>query len=296
MKSYNLILLVLLFCSFQSCSKQDPVIYPELDRTITISDKIKIDNGVSLKNPVFNYVNFDIFLSHISSSDHFLIVPLKDFQNTVSKDKVVISLRHDVDDNINAAIKFAYREHKYGITASYFILHTARYYGKKIGTDFVRNENLIYFLKALQNSFGQEIGFHNDLVTLQLMYEIPSRIYLKNELNYLRSNDIKIDGTTYHGSPYCKIYNYSNSDFWKEFSDTLQYITKGFKTIKVEKDSLSSYEFKYEGANLYPDYFFSDSFIINGKRWNMSMVNLDTIKPGKKVIILLHPQHWNGDY
>jgi len=24
----------------------------------------------------------------------------------------------------------------------------------------------------------------------------------------------------------------------------------------------------------------------------MGMVNLDTVKPGKKVIMLIHPQHW----
>jgi len=30
-----------------------------------------------------------------------------------------------------------------------------------------------------------------------------------------------------------------------------------------------------------------------GKRWHMGMVNLDTIPPGKKVVILLLSQHWN---
>jgi hypothetical protein len=257
---------------------------------------IKIDNGVNMKNPVFNYVTYEKFLNYISLSDHFLIVPLKDFKNATSNDKVILSLRHDIDDNINAAVKMAYREHEYGIISSYFVLHTARYYGKKVGSSFIRNENVIYYLKAIQDTFGHEIGFHNDLVTLQLMYDIPSREYLKDELNYLRGNNINIVGTTYHGSPYCYIYHYSNSFFWKEYSDTTQYIKKGFNTIKIEKDSLTSYNFQYEGGMLNQDYFFSDSYIVNGKRWNMDMVNLDTIKPGKKVIILIHPQHWNGDY
>jgi hypothetical protein len=292
----KLFIILFVFLGFLSCKKQDPIIYPEIDRSINITDSIKIDNGVDMKNPIFNYVDLENFLSHISSSDHFLIVPLKDFKNTASKDKVVISLRHDVDDNIKAAVKFAYREHKYGITASYYVLHTAKYYGQKVGAVFVRNDKIIYYLKTIQDVFGHEIGIHNDLVTLQLMYEIPSREYLKEELAYLRGNDINIVGTTYHGSPYCSIYHYSNSYFWKEFGDTTQYIKKGFKTIKIEKDSLTSYNFLYEGAMLNQDYFFSDSYFVNGKRWNMNMVNFDTIKPGKKVIILLHPQHWNGDY
>ena len=295
--SGKLSLTLFVFLAFVGCKKQDIIIYPDSDRTINITDGIKIDNGVDMKNPIFNYVHLENFLSHISTSDHFLIVPLKDFKSTTSNDKVVISLRHDIDDNINAAVKFAYREHKYGITGSYFVLHTAKYYGQKVGSDFVRNDNVIYFLKTIQDTFGQEVGFHNDLVTLQLMYEIPSREYLKEELSFLRGNGINIVGTTYHGSPYTYIYHYSNSDFWTEYSTTAdEYITKGFKTIKVEKDSLPSYNFLYEGGMLNQDYFFADTYFIDGKRWNMDMVNFDTIKPGKKVIILFHPQHWNGDY
>jgi hypothetical protein len=241
-------------------------------------------------------MNYDNFLNYLSTSDHFLIVPLKDFKNTISVDKVVISLRHDIDDNINAAVKFAYRENKYGIKSSYFVLHTARYYGQKKGADFIRNDNVIYYLKKIQDSFGHEIGFHNDLVTLQLMYGIDSRVYLKNELAFLRGNKINIYGTTYHGSPYCYIYNYSNSFFWQEYSTgdwNNKFIKKGYDTIKIEKDSLKTYNFIYEGAMLEPDYFFTDSNFVNGKRWNMEMVNLDTIRPGKKVIILLHPQWWD---
>ena len=72
-----------------------------------------------------------------------------------------------------------------------------------------------------------------------------------------------------------------------------EYITKDNKIIEIEKDNLENYDLTYEGGQLDEDYFFADAFFINGKRWNMSMVNLDTIKPGKKVIILLHPEHWD---
>jgi hypothetical protein len=298
MLTRKLIILFLVWIILSGCKKQDPEVYLDSeDRTISITDGITIDNGIGMKNPIFNYLTYEDFLRHITTSDHFLIVPLKDFKNTTSSDKVVLSIRHDMDDNIDASVKTAYRDHKYGITASFYVLHTAKYYGQEVGTVFKRNDKVIFYLKAIQDAFGQEVGFHNDLVTLQLIYEIPSREYLKNELAYLRGNGINIVGTTFHGSPYTYIYHYSNSDFWTEYSTTAdEFITKGYKTIKVEKDSLPSYNFQYEGGMLNEDYFFSDTFFINGKRWNMSMVNLDTIKPGKKVIILTHPQHWNGDY
>lgn len=280
---------------YSSCEENDTQ-YPEGEDTIMITDKIFVDNGVKVTDPVFNYNYYDEFLKHISSSDNFIIVPLKDFKNTNAADKVVISMRYDLDFNIDAAIRFAYREHKYGIKSTYFVLHTATYYGKKVGKEFVRNDDIIFYLKKIQDDFGHEIGFHNDLVTLQLMYEIPSVKYLRNELNYLRGNGIEIKGTTYHGSQYCTIYEYSNAYFWKEYPNSgwnYEYIKKGFKTIKIEKDSMKNYNLEYEGNLLNPDYFFADAFYVDGKRWNMSMINIDTIKPGKKVIILLHPGNWN---
>ena len=292
-KSFFLLISIFIF---YSCSKEDEILYPEADRTIEITENIIIDNGVTVRKPIFNYLYYDDFLKYISSSDRYLIVPLKDFNQTESTDKVVLALRYDIDENIPAAVKLAYREHKYGIKSTYFVLHTANYYGKKVGTDFVRNENMIYYLKKIQDAFGHEIGFHNDLVTLQLMYGIHPREYLKSELEYLRGNNINIWGTTYHGSQYCYIYKYFNAYFWYEYPDNgwnYEYITKGYKTIKIEKDFLSSYAFTYEGGFLNQDYYFSDSNFINGKRWSMGMINLDTIKPGKKVIILLHPANWD---
>ena len=278
------------------CKKEEDILYPELDRTIKITDDIIIDNGVIISKPIFNYVYYDDFLNYLSTSDHFVIVQLKDFKNTTSKDKVVISLRYDIDENINAAVKLAYREHKYGIKSTYFVLHTADYYGNKIGPYFKRNDNIISYLKKIQDSFGHEIGFHNDLVTLQLMYEIPPKEYLKNELAFLSENNIHISGTAYHGSKYCYIYKYYNAYFWKEYPNNgwnYEYITKGYKTIKIEKDSLANYNFEYEAGLFDTDYFWADCNFVDGKRWNMGMVNLDTIKPGKKVIILLHPTNWD---
>jgi hypothetical protein len=285
---------LLIFLSM--CKKEDDILYFEADRTIQITDEIKVNNGIRIHNPVFNFVTIDNFLNYLSGSDHFLIVPLKDFKNTNSDNKVIISLRHDIDYGISSAVKFAYRENKYGIESSYFVLHTAKYYGAKTGSDFVRDDNMIYYLKAIQDKFGHEIGFHNDLVTLQIMYGIPPKEYLKNELKYLKDNDINIYGTTYHGSQYCYIYKYYNAYFWREYPDNgwnYEYIKKGYKTIKIEKDSLKNYNFQYEGGLLKMDYFFTDVNYINGARWNMGMVNFDTIKPGKKVIILLHPELWD---
>lgn len=278
-----------------SCKDDKIRYYPESDRIIQVSENISVDNGFYLNNPTFNLFTYENFLSYLASSDHFTIVPLKDFESTNSIDKVVISLRYDMDENIDVALKFAYREKKYGIHSTYFVLHTADYYGKTTRGSFIRNENVVDYLKMMQNSYGEEIGFHNDLVTLQVVYGIPSKEFLKNELAYLRNNGINIVGTTYHGSQFCYKYKYYNAYFWKEYPNNgwnYDSVTIRSNRIEIEKDSLSNYDLKYEGGLLKTDYFFTDVEHINGKRWNMNMVNFDTIKPGKKVIVLLHPALW----
>ena len=296
-KNFLLFIFILFFAGCQKEKVNE--IYLDDNRSIKITDKLSIDNGIILHNHIFNYVTYDNFLKYLSESDRFLIVQQKDLEKTTSTDKVILSLRHDVDDNIKSAVKFAYLENKYGIKSTYFILHTAPYYGVTIFSYFKRNDDVLYFIRKIQE-FGHDIGWHNDLVTLQIMYGLDPKDFLKTELGWLRENGISIAGTTSHGSHYCDVYHYLNSYFWKEvigrhdgnFYNT-DSITKGYTTFQIEKDSLKNYNFEYEGLLIHSDYFFADSDWPHGKRWNMGMVNLDTIKPGKKVIILLHPQHWD---
>jgi hypothetical protein len=279
-----------------SCKKEKIRYYLEQDKTIQVSENISVDNGFYINNPIFNLLTYENFLNYLSSSDHFVIVPLKDFEKTISQDKVVLSLRYDMDENIDAALKFAYREKKFGIHSTYFVLHTAEYYGKTTRGSFIRNDNVVDFLKKMQDSFEEEIGFHNDLVTLQVVYGIPSREFLRDELDFLRNNGINIVGTTYHGSQFCYIYKYYNAYFWKEYPDNgwnYEYVPIRSNNVTIEKDSLSNYDLKYEGGLLKTDYFFTDVDYKKGKRWNMNMVNFDTIRPGNKIIVLLHPALWD---
>jgi hypothetical protein len=282
-----------------SCEKDDLQYFDDV-REIKITDKIIINNGVSMDDPIFNYKTFEDFIKHIATSDYFMVVPQKDFAKTTSPDKVIISMRYDIDVNINAAVKFAYRENKYGIHSTYFFLHTSEYYGKTEKSNFTRNPDIIYYLKKIQDAFGHELGFHNDLITLQVVYDISPSVFLRDELTWLRNNGISVFGTCAHGSPFCYTYNYTNSYFWKSFPNeggtfgNHNYVQLKDKTVYYEKDDPSNYNLTYNADILPRDYFFSDVHPKPGRnRWNMNMVNFDTIKPGSKVIILLHPSIWD---
>jgi hypothetical protein len=282
------------------CRKNEiEVIYDDV-RTIEITKEIIIDNGSHIHNPTFNEITFEKFLKYIAASGHFLIVPLKDFNTTTSNDKVILSIRHDIDDNIESAVRFAYREHKYGISASYFFLHTSSYYGITGVNYFKRKDKVLFYLKKIQDSFGHEMGWHNDLVTLQVVYNIDPKAFLKTELAWLRSGGLNIYGIISHGSSFCYTYHYANSYFWEDVIGdktsnfyNCENVPKDDKIIILEKDNIANYDLVYKDDDFHPDYFFADCDFPGGKRWNMGMVNWDTIKPGKKVILLLHPQHWD---
>jgi hypothetical protein len=292
--------ILLSFVVFSSGCEKDDRLYTDDVQTIEITKDIRIDNGFKIHDPIYNFQTYEKFLKYLASSDRFLIVSQKDFTKTASKNKVVLSLRYDIDDNINAAVKFAYREHKHGIKSTYYFLHTAKYYGKTASHSFKRNNEIIYYLKKIQDSFGHEIGFHNDLVTLQIVYGINPKIFLADQLKWLRDNGISVSGTCAHGSPYCYIYHYVNSYFWNGFRNyegifnNYEYVTIRNVPIKIEKDELANYNLEYNADLLTPDYFFSDiNPLPNGQKWHMGLVNFDTIQPGKKVIIMLHPQKWD---
>lgn len=290
---------LLLLTGCKEETNYDTIYYDQV-RKIKITNNISVDNVARLKDPNLNLINYNNFLKYLVSSDRFLIVTQRDFEKTNSSEKVIISLRYDVDDEINNAIKFAFLENKYGIRSTYYILHTADYYGKTSFNYVRRNESVKFYLQKIQNEFHQEIGWHNDLVTLQVVYNIDSKNYLHAELEWLRKNSIQVFGTAAHGSNYCYEYHYKNHYFWNhhkcnknDFFYNYEYVPKGKTLMLIQKDELNSYNLEYDGDTFLTDYFFADCNLVDGKRWHMGMVNFDTIPLGKKVIILLHPQHWN---
>jgi hypothetical protein len=243
-----------LACLLVSCQKEAYDLYDN-EETIKITDKVFISNTPNMSNKTHNLVEYEKFLKDLVSTGRYLFVTQNELEKTTSSDKVIISIRHDIDNHINTAMKFAYREQKYGVRATYYLLHTADYYGKTKQNSFVRNEKSIFFFKKLQNGFGHELGFHNDLVTLQVVYGIDPKAYLKQELKWLRSNGIIIRGTCTHGSSYCYIYHYLNTYFWRSSPNfghnfyNYEYIYKAGAIVHMQNTEQSNINFSEIGYN-----------------------------------------------
>ncbi|MGC1389754.1 MAG: hypothetical protein WA816_01845 [Bacteroidales bacterium] len=248
----------------------------------------------------FTWEKYASFLNKISDTSKYIVLPLNEFRKTFNSRKVIIGLRHDIDNDLNVAYKFSEVEYNLGFRSTYFILHTAPYYLLNSNNMAVHTEKIIPILKTMQNVRHFEIGWHNDLVTLQVVYNINPVTFLRNELNWLRSNGINIVGTASHGSTYCKTYHYLNYYFFEEctfpvvpnFGNNVT-VPVGNKNIDLIKGKLSDFGLQYEAYFLNNNKKFSDATITNSIRWNIGMLDLNQLQAGDRVIILLHPMHWH---
>lgn len=176
---------------------------------------------------------------------------LRDYQKTVTPG-VLVGIRHDIDHDIFKAHRIARAESDKGIHATYFVLHTAKYY----------SDNIFPLIREIQD-MGHEIGFHNDLYTLKVLKHENMENVLNAELDKFKKYGIDIVGTAAHGSQYRHKYRYNNLDVWKEI-DMTEY-------------------FQYEAYYLNYDKYYSDCS--NG--WQYDMPDLDA---GDRAMFLAHPR------
>jgi hypothetical protein len=248
----------------------------------------------------FTYEKYAAFLTKISDTSKYIVLPLNEFRKTLNPGKIVVGLRHDVDNDLDLANQFSEIESDLGFRSTYFILHTASYYLENPANMEIHSEKIIPILKSMQNERYFEIGWHNDLVTLQAVYNIDPVAFLHKELGWLRGNGINIYGTASHGSNYCYIYKYLNYYFFEEFTYPVvgQFVNNvtlpiGGKEVPMKKGRLSDFGLEYEAYFLNNNKYFSDATITSGKRWNIGMLDINELQAGDRVIILLHPIHWH---
>lgn len=248
----------------------------------------------------FTYASYVDFLLETSDTSRYIVVPLNEFTDTINPGKIVIGLRHDVDVDLNKAHNLSIVENNVGARLTYFILHTAGYYladPKKIN---VHAGSIIPVLQAMQNYYHHEIGWHNDLVTLQLVYEIDPARFLEQELEWLRTNGLDIVGTASHGSAWCYTYKYLNFYFFEECKNSVigQFVNNDSafvkdRWIRIRHGRLSDYGLNYEAYFLDNNKYYSDAQFVNGKRWSIDMLDLNSLRPGDRVILLLHPVYYS---
>lgn len=145
-----------------------------------------------------------------------------------------VAMRHDIDHDPDHALRFAEWEFERGFHSTYFMLHTAWYWG---------NQDLSPILDRMLE-LGHEIGLHIDAIGKALSEGIglgilepdvrkdaPPEILeetfaelrqraaeiMHEELGWLRSNGFEIVGSCQHGGVEVSNYQIPNTDVYEAF-------------------------------------------------------------------------------
>ncbi len=230
----------------------------------------------------FVYARYAAFLDRLADRTRYHVVPLREFAGASARELPVIGLRHDVDERLESALRLAELEHDRGLRATYFVLHTASYYGR---------DDLIANLRRLQE-LGHEVGWHNDLVTLQRVERVDARRYLASELTRLRAARIEVTGTAAHGSEWCHRLGFHNNYVFEGWDEPVP----GFPAIDVpDKLNPADFGLEYEAYHLDNGLYFSDSsFDATASRWHPDLFDSEAVVAGDKAIVLIHPCHWDA--
>ncbi len=129
----------------------------------------------------------------------FNTVPLKDLFAAGPEEERRLSLRFDVDVDPLTALRLARYNAQAGISASFYLLHSAYYYGRVKEGIFYRNPLLAGWLRGFLVA-GCEMGLHADPFPFYEKHGIDGAAAVREEIEWMRSQGIPVRGTTGHNS------------------------------------------------------------------------------------------------
>jgi len=223
-----------------------------------------------LTEGAFTYRHYARWLDRLAERT---VVPLRELSATPAP---VVGLRHDVDSRLDSALELARLEHERGLRATYFILHTAPYYDRP---------GLVEALLRLQDDYGHEIGWHNDLVTASVVLGVDPGPFLERELARLRGAGLEIVGAAAHGSPYCYRFGYVNNYVFAGWDEPVPGFPAHDVTPKLDP---AAFGLEYEAYHLPFDASFSDSTFVGSRRTHPVEAAF-----GERTSVLVHPCHWD---
>jgi hypothetical protein len=201
----------------------------------------------------------------------------------------VIGMRHDVDDNpgaFEAALQMARWEFERGYSSTYFLLHSADYWGDDMLCRVPEFEEL-----------GHEVGIHVNALAMALREKRdPARI-LARALSELRSTGVRVVGCAGHGDPLCRNPEgevvFTNDEMFLESprptvgppTRILSY--KGHK-LMLAPISREIFGLEYDAPWLSRGDYLSDS----GGRWTPPFERVASAFGIGQLHVLIHPDWW----
>jgi hypothetical protein len=200
----------------------------------------------------------------------------------------VIQMRHDVDDNpgaLEAARKIAGWEAERGYRSTYYLLHTARYWGTKQWSDAV-----LEMARA-----GHEVGIHADALGWCVEHGGDPNALMRRAIADLRELGVPVTSVAGHGNKMCPEYGFANDEQFVEcrrprMGDPDRVI-RGPHDVRIDPRPLREYGLSFEAVRLGRAYQLSDS----GGQWAVDPFEVVAARfPDRlgQLHFLWHPDWW----
>ena len=138
---------------------------------------------------------------------------MRDLMTPAHDNRAVVGLRHDMDTEPYSSVEVARALNAAGLTGSFYVLHTANYYGTWTDGVFRRTDEIAPMLRQIQDDFDCEVGLHNDALWVYQQNGVDGAQAVTAELAWLRSEGLAISGTAAHNS--APLYGAENFEVWR---------------------------------------------------------------------------------
>ncbi len=209
-------------------------------------------------------------------------------------------MRHDMDHDVDNAVRFAQWESEIGVRSTYFVQQREWYWGPATG-----GGPSAYLLRRLDRiaALGHEIGLHNNAIALGLLTgQDPFRI-LERDLAALRRHGFAIRGSVGHGDAICRQVGFYNNELFSECrrpmydapDRLLEYRPRGGTVHRwqLRQRPMADFGLEYEANFLPHTIYLSDT----GGRWSQPFdeAAAEFDRAGGFLQLLVHPVWWELD-
>ena len=222
-------------------------------------------------------------LCEIISNCSYTTLTFEQYFSQKNIPKNCILLRHDVDRNIENALKMADIEYRFNLVSTYYCRKTKQVFKPE------------YFQKIA--SIGHEIGYHYETLDKAKGNEVEAIKIFEQELNAFREF-IEIKTACMHGNP---LSPWLNSNIWnkydfKEFGIIGEpYISLDYKNVIYLTDTGRTWANKNIRVKdvIRNEYNQKNNLLIGNISTTDDIINLIKEERFPKICLLAHPNRWH---
>jgi hypothetical protein len=269
--------------------------HPSADRVVAIAEVDRNRKRLQALRS-FGVPDLEALRSLVDAADE--AVPVRDaFARRHDWPERFLTIRHDMDHDVENAMRFAAWEADHGIKSTYYVLHNDWYWG----ADAAKPSRFVLNALDAIASLGHEIGLHNQAITVALRQRTDPLLVLDRALAALRLRGFDVVGTVAHGEPTARSLGYVNSEVFTDcprpkLGDPDRTITwsdertGATSQVKLHPLPLAEFGLEYEANYIGHTQYLSDT----GGRWHRPFEEAAEHfgREGGFLQLLIHPVWW----